>query len=150
MSQSYCCSRCFSIQRSAQSTERDSIYVGFKHIQSQHTVVSVWQRVEGQIWFAWLAHQKDKQQACLHQTDGQNMACSAHSLAQTDHAPAGHAGLHRHVADPQSTAGCTDLSPMIRAKAAHTDRPPTSRAQSWAFSQAAHQQSTILCIKADR
>ncbi len=76
------------------------------------------------------------------------MARGAHSLAQTDHAPAEHPRLHRHAADQQSTAICADLPPTSRAKAVHTGRQPTSRAQSCAYRQAAHQQSTKLCIQA--
>ena len=55
------------------------------------------------------------------------MARGAHSLAQTDHAPAEHPRLHRHAADQQSTAICADLPPTSRAKAVHTGRQPTSR-----------------------
>ena len=123
----------------------------------------------------------------MHQTDGLNMARRAHSLAQTDHAPAEHAHLHRHAADQQSTAICTDRQPhqQITKLCTQTGNPPAeqrlciqsgspiaeqravrigrqliSRAQrcayrlathqqgkSYAHRQAAHQQTTKLCIQ---
>ena len=90
-----------------------------------------------------LATRKTRSKRVLQQTctDEQETSRSARSLARTDHAPAEHASLHRHVADLQSAASCTDLPPMSRAKAAHTDRQHISRAQSCAYRRAVDQQS---------